>query len=244
MPDKILYVWCIHQSEEIRVNFKLCKLTRLLVFFVSGSSAAVEFTKDELELVKDACLAGSNFEFKTEVDGSISVKNLEGKGKFLVSKKEVTTVDLPDADKQAEFKEIRACIKSYLTKSPAPQASAVVLKEWNFLIPHDGTTPAVSFRKVRLIIDDSSPVEFTTVGFADTKGAWGFRYRGVNLRLAPVDHTATFEIEYSINEPNSTSTGTASCSAILSGKRSIELTPDIRATFEGNRMRILSCTFN
>lgn len=105
------------------MKFYICKLAAVVLFLFAGSASAVEFTKEELELVKDACLAGSNFEFKTEADGSISVKNLEGKGKLSIGKKEVTTVDLPDADKKEEFKEIRACIKGYLTDSSAKKRS-------------------------------------------------------------------------------------------------------------------------
>lgn len=86
----------------------------LLLLATNMALADVGFTKEELALVKDACLAGSNFEFRTEADGSISVRDLEGKGKLSVSKKDVTTVDLPDADKREEFKEIRSCIKDYL----------------------------------------------------------------------------------------------------------------------------------
>lgn len=83
----------------------------------SSVFSQVDFTKKELDLVKEACLAGSSFEFKTEVDGSISVKNLEGRGKLSIGKKDVTTVDLPDSDKREEFKEIRNCIKDYLINS-------------------------------------------------------------------------------------------------------------------------------
>jgi hypothetical protein len=98
--------------------------TRLIVValvflsFSGFSLADVGFTKEDLQLVKDACLAGTSFEFKTEADGSISVKNLQGKGKLSVSKKDVTTVDLPDSDKREEFKEIRSCIKDYLINKP------------------------------------------------------------------------------------------------------------------------------
>lgn len=87
-----------------------------LLPFISPLAIAVDFTKEELTLVKDACLAGSSFDFKTEVDGSISVKNLEGKGKLSLSKKDVVTVDLPESDKREEFKDIRDCIKDYLLK--------------------------------------------------------------------------------------------------------------------------------
>lgn len=84
---------------------------------VAHADAGFTFTKEELDLAKDACLAGSSFEFKTETDGSISIKNLEGKGRLSINKKDVTTVDLPDTDKKEEFKEIRACIKDYLIES-------------------------------------------------------------------------------------------------------------------------------
>ena len=91
--------------------------------FAQLASADVGFTKADLELVKDACLAGSSFDFKTEANGSISVKNLEGKGKLSISKKDVTTVDLPDSDKSDEFKEIRSCIKDYLFKNKSKKSS-------------------------------------------------------------------------------------------------------------------------
>ena len=50
----------------------------------SSSRTGLGFTKENLELVKSACLVGDMFEFKTEADGTISVKNLEGKGKLHV----------------------------------------------------------------------------------------------------------------------------------------------------------------
>lgn len=98
-------------------TMKKAIIAMVLLLSASVSMAEVSFTKDELELVKDACLAGSSFEFKTEADGSISIKNLAGKGKLSVTKKDVTTVDVPDSDKKEEFKEIRSCIKDYLIGS-------------------------------------------------------------------------------------------------------------------------------
>jgi len=85
-----------------------------LAILAFTSQADVGFTKEDLELVKGACLAGDSFEFMTEADGSISVKNIEGKGKLHVTNKSVDTVDLPDADKKQEFNDIRSCIKEYL----------------------------------------------------------------------------------------------------------------------------------
>jgi hypothetical protein len=72
-----------------------------LVLFMYSTHADIDFTKQDLELVKEACLAGGSFEFVTEADGSISIKNIEGKGRLHVSKKSVVTVDLPDADNKA-----------------------------------------------------------------------------------------------------------------------------------------------
>lgn len=95
-------------------------LTAALAAAFAANAAAVDFTKQELDLVKDACLAGSSFDFRTEADGSISVKNLEGKGKLVISKRDVATVDLPDADKKEEFREIRNCIKDYLLTNKKP----------------------------------------------------------------------------------------------------------------------------
>ena len=106
----------------------ICTCVKYIVasflLFTQLASADVGFTKADLELVKDACLAGSSFDFKTEANGSISVKNLEGKGKLSINKKDVTTVDLPDSDKSEEFKEIRSCIKDYLFKKK-PKKSTV-----------------------------------------------------------------------------------------------------------------------
>ena len=73
--------------------------------------------KQDVEIVKSACLAGDSFEFTTEADGTISVKNLEGRGKLHITQKSVDTVDLPDADKKLEFNDIRSCIKDYLLKN-------------------------------------------------------------------------------------------------------------------------------
>ena len=101
--------------KTIRMSVKY--LVMSLFLFAQLASADVGFTKEDLALEKEACLAGSSFDFKTEADGSISIKNLEGKGKLSVNKKDVTTVDLPDSDKSEEFKEIRSCIKDYLIKN-------------------------------------------------------------------------------------------------------------------------------
>lgn len=99
--------------------------TKILALFLIlpaySSHADVGFTQQDLELVKSACLAGSSFEFTTEADGSISVKNLEGKGKLHVTKRSVDTVDLPDFDKKQEFNNIRACIKDYLMRNQVDQ---------------------------------------------------------------------------------------------------------------------------
>jgi hypothetical protein len=104
-----------------RINILLaCVVCSILS---TATFADVGFTKEDLELVKEACLAGSSFDFKTEADGSISVKNLEGKGKLSINKKNVTTVDLPDSDKKDEFNEIRSCIRSYLTESKPKKKS-------------------------------------------------------------------------------------------------------------------------
>lgn len=97
---------------------KALKRTFLAVFLIcltSPANASVGFTQQDLELVKGACLAGDSFEFTTEADGSISVKNLAGKGRLHVTKKNVDTVDLPDSDKKQEFTEIRSCIRDYLS---------------------------------------------------------------------------------------------------------------------------------
>lgn len=102
----------------------------MTILFLSYSQtfAAVDFTREELELAKGACLAGSGYDFKTEADGSISIKNLEGSGKLAVSKKDVTTVDLPDSDKKEEFNNIRNCIKDYLHGSNLKNQSSSAKK--------------------------------------------------------------------------------------------------------------------
>ncbi|ASF46569.1 hypothetical protein [Methylovulum psychrotolerans] len=85
--------------------------------------ADIDFTKEDLELVKGACLVGSSFEFMTEANGTISIKNIDGKGKLNITKKNLDTVDLPDGDKKQEFNEIRSCIKDYLLeKGKKPEA--------------------------------------------------------------------------------------------------------------------------
>ena len=84
------------------------------LFTIVVANATVNFTPQDLELVKGACLAGNSFEFFVEADGTISVKNIEGRGKLHVTKKSVDTVDLPDTDKKQEFNDIRSCIKGYL----------------------------------------------------------------------------------------------------------------------------------
>lgn len=108
---------------------KSLKFTAVLfLFFCIGISTQADagFNQSDVDLAKSACLAGSSYEFETEADGSISVKNLEGKGRLSINNKSVTTVDLPDADKKEEFKEIRDCIKGYLI----PKSDSV-LKEPN-----------------------------------------------------------------------------------------------------------------
>lgn len=105
---------CI-KNKGIKVGTqKIVLLAIPLAFFMHSAGADLGFTKQDLELVKSACLAGDSFEFATEADGTISVKNLEGKGKLHVTKKSVDTVDLPDSDKKQEFDDIRSCIKGYL----------------------------------------------------------------------------------------------------------------------------------
>lgn len=99
---------------------RILKKSLLMICFslpIFSAHAAFDFTKQDLELVKSACLAGSSFEFTTEADGSISVKNLEGRGKLHISKKSVDIVDVPDEDKRSEFSDIRQCIKDYLLLS-------------------------------------------------------------------------------------------------------------------------------
>lgn len=107
----------IRSHDKLEIQMNSLKFTAVLfLFFFTGISAIADtgFNQSDVDLAKSACLAGSSYEFKTEADGSISVRNLEGKGSLSINKKSVTTVDLPDADKKEEFKEIRDCIKGYL----------------------------------------------------------------------------------------------------------------------------------
>jgi len=88
------------------------------LFLAYSANADIGFTKEDVNLVRYACLAGTEYDFSTNVDGSLSVKNLQGKGSFKIDKRKVTTVDLPDEHKREEFTEIRNCIKGYLIKVP------------------------------------------------------------------------------------------------------------------------------
>ncbi|MHB8473905.1 MAG: hypothetical protein ACYDC8_13890 [Gammaproteobacteria bacterium] len=154
-----------------------------LFLFAQLVSADVGFTKDDLELVKDACLAGSSFDFKTEADGSISVRNLEGKGKLSISKKDVTTVDLPDSDKSEEFKEIRSCIKDYLIKNKPknpdedPQGDSGVLPSGS-IAAQCGCWGYVTFGQVgpSQVCASGKEVAFPCTGFCPGGGnSWGTR---------------------------------------------------------------------
>jgi hypothetical protein len=102
-------------------------LLAIAAVFPCPALANIGFTKEDLELAKGACLVGSSFDFVTEADGSVSIKNLEGKGKLHIGNKSVDVVDLPDSDKKKEFAEIRICIRDYLikdrTKTPADNAT-------------------------------------------------------------------------------------------------------------------------
>ncbi len=92
-------------------------LTLAAIFYSCPSFAdVIEFTDSDLRKAKGACLVGSGFDFITEADGSISIKNLEGKGKLHVGNKSVDVVDVPDLDKKKEFDDIRICIRGYLIK--------------------------------------------------------------------------------------------------------------------------------
>ena len=107
------------------MKIKRTLFTISLVLLTYSVHADMGFTEQDLELVKSACLAGDSFEFTTEADGSISVTNLEGKGKLHVNKKSVNTVDLPDADKKQEFNEIRGCIKDYLMRNQTASGNQI-----------------------------------------------------------------------------------------------------------------------
>ncbi len=89
----------------------------LLAILTFTSNASVDFTEQDLQLVRSACLVGSGFDFIAEASGAISVKNLEGRGKLHIAGKDLSVVDLPDEDKKKEFSEIRECIKDYLLKN-------------------------------------------------------------------------------------------------------------------------------
>lgn len=94
---------------------KAFSLSLAAIFVSYGVSADVlDFTDADLKKAKGACLAGSGFDFITEADGSLSIKNLEGKGKLHVGNKSIDVVDVPDSDKKKEFDDIRSCIRGYL----------------------------------------------------------------------------------------------------------------------------------
>lgn len=78
--------------------------------------ATINFTREDLELVERACLAGRRFKAEVNANGNLSIENLEGNGKFQISKEDLSIVDLPDASKQQEFNAIRSCIQDYLLK--------------------------------------------------------------------------------------------------------------------------------
>lgn len=89
----------------------------LLAILTFTSNAGIDFTEQDLRLVRSACLVGSSFDLFTEASGAISVKSLEGSGKLRITGKDLSVVDLPDEDKKEEFSEIRECIKDYLLKN-------------------------------------------------------------------------------------------------------------------------------
>lgn len=93
------------------------RLALLVTIMLSCSNSwanKVHFTQEDVNLVKQASLAGDSFEFKLEANGDISVLTSSGKGKLLVSGNKVDTVDVPDSDKRSELKDIRQCIKDFL----------------------------------------------------------------------------------------------------------------------------------
>ena len=81
---------------------------KCLIFYPIWAAA---FTKEELELVKSACLAGESFDFHLKADGSISVRNLAGNGELNVGNTTVNVVSVPDQDKRAEFDAIRQWLR-------------------------------------------------------------------------------------------------------------------------------------
>lgn len=95
---------------------------KIIYFFItillsSTTLFAVEFTKEDLDLVRNACLAGDEFYFKTKANGDISIGELSGSGKFMLDKKSLTIIDVAPADKPKELDKIRNCIKEYLNIS-------------------------------------------------------------------------------------------------------------------------------
>ncbi len=86
----------------------------MTLILLAYPTLAAAFTKEDLELVKGACLAGESFDAHLKADGNISIKNLEGKGELSVGDTTSYIVSVPDPDKRAEFDAIRQCIKDYL----------------------------------------------------------------------------------------------------------------------------------
>lgn len=78
--------------------------------------ATINFTRENLELVERACLAGRRFKAEVNANGNLSIEKLEGNGRFQINKEDLSIVDLPDASKQQEFNEIRSCIQDYFLK--------------------------------------------------------------------------------------------------------------------------------
>lgn len=120
----------------MRFLAQFCVVLSFLFVVVSYAQADVGFTKEELELVKSACLVGSSFQFATEADGSLSIKNLEGSGKLNIKKNSTDTVDVPDPDKKSEFDAIRTCIRDYLTNKKHENGGAILV-DYSFPINLD-----------------------------------------------------------------------------------------------------------
>ena len=99
------------QHMAKHMNLKAVLQLSMILILLTYPIWAAAFTKEELELVKSACLAGESFDFHLKADGSISVRNLAGNGELNVGNTTVNVVSVPDQDKRAEFDAIRQWLR-------------------------------------------------------------------------------------------------------------------------------------
>lgn len=70
-----------------------------------------------MNIVRSLCLAGDEYVMVTGAGGSVSVKNLEGKGSVMFGKRNLQgVVDVRDEEKREELDSIRTCIQPYISR--------------------------------------------------------------------------------------------------------------------------------